>query len=239
MKTNSPIIKFLETIANMLIVTFFWLVGCIPIFTIVPSSAALYHTMVKVIFSDKQGHGIFKDFVNTYRDNLWTGFKLTVMVVISLFFVIIGLNCGVQIYKENIFGLLYLVLGIIISLVYFPALIYLPPVLSRFNADTMSYVRLALYFGLQNVFKNVIKVALLAFMVLVVQFFPLAICIVPALYTDLIRPDVEKAMLAFIEANHLQEMIREEDDEIMEEEDTESNIDIDKELSAKRKKGKH
>ena len=50
MNYNSPFIKMLETVANMLIVTFLWFVFSLPLLTIVASSAALYQTTVKVIF---------------------------------------------------------------------------------------------------------------------------------------------------------------------------------------------
>ncbi|MBQ2509542.1 MAG: YesL family protein, partial [Erysipelotrichaceae bacterium] len=91
MRYDSPFIKFLEAIANLLIVTFLWFVFSLPILTVVASSAALYHCTVKVIFGEKKGNGVFRDFFDSYKQNLIPGIKLSLIVIIAMLFIAEGL----------------------------------------------------------------------------------------------------------------------------------------------------
>lgn len=224
MNYNSPFIKILETIANMLIATFLWFVFSLPLITIVASSAALYHTTNKVIFGVRKGNGVFRDFFDSYKLNLIPGIKLSFIVLIALLFVAEGLWTGYQIYKLSIWGMLYMMLGLIIAPVIITTIIYIPPVLSRFSAPLLSIIRLSIYFAIRKPFRSIFYFILLAFLVLAIYAFPLAVVIIPALYADLIRTYLEKDFDKFIEENDLSEIQIEEVEE--EEESEESLQDI-------------
>ena len=237
MNYNNPFIKTLETIANMLIVTFLWFLFSLPLITIIPSSAALYHTINKVVFGPKKGNGVFRDFFDSYKLNLVPGIKLSVITIIALLFVAEGLWTGYQIYKINIAGMLYMILGLVISPVVITTIIYIPPVLSRFAAPVLSIIRMAVYFAMKKPLRSILYFVLLVFMVLAIEAFPLALVIVPALYTDLIRTYLEKDFNKFIEENDLESI---EVEEIVEEEDKEeeeeSSADLEEKFSKERDK---
>ena len=150
MNYNSPFIRMLETIANMLIVSFLWLIFSLPVITLVSSSCALYHTTNKIIFGPGRGNGVWKDFFESYKLNLIPGIKLTLLVIVAGLFVAEGLWTGYQIYKINIWGMLYMLLGILVSAVVITTIVYIPPILSRFYASTLSIVRMAAYFALKK-----------------------------------------------------------------------------------------
>ena len=228
----------LETIANMLIVSFFWLIFSLPIFTIVASSAALFHTVSKIIFGQGRGNGVFKDFFASYKLNLISGIKLSAIMVVAGLFVAEGLWTGYQIYKINIWGLLYMILGILITFVVITAFIHIPPVLSKFDAPVSSIIRMAVYFALKKPFRSIIFTLLIVLMYLFVTSFPLALMIVPALYTDLIRPYLEKDMDLFIKENGLEEKAEEIAEEEITEVVNESLSDLDERFANDRKKGK-
>ena len=237
MNYNNPFIKMLETIANMLIATFLWFLFSLPLVTIIPSSAALYHTINKVVFGPKKGNGVFRDFFDSYKLNLVPGIKLSVITIIALLFVAEGLWTGYQIYKINIAGMLYMILGLVISPVVITTIIYIPPVLSRFAAPVLSIIRMAVYFAMKKPLRSILYFVLLVFMALAIEAFPLALVIVPALYTDLIRTYLEKDFSKFIEENDLESI---EVEEIVEEEDKEeeeeSSADLEEKFSKERDK---
>ena len=155
MNYNNPFIKMLETIANMLIATFLWFVFSLPVLTVVASSCALYHTMTKVVFGPKRGNGVFRDFFDSYKLNLVPGIKLFFIILIAGLFVAEGLWTGYQIYKLNIWGMLYMMLGLIISPIVITTIIYIPPVLSRFVAPILSIIRLSVYFAMKKPFRSI------------------------------------------------------------------------------------
>ena len=223
----------------MLIGTFLWFLFSLLVVTVVASSAALYHCTVKVIFGEKKGNGVFRDFFDSYRSNLVPGIKLSLIALIALLFVAEGLWTGYQIWRINIWGLLYLILGIVISSVVICTLIYIPPVLSRFEAPVLSIIRLAVWFAMKKPLRSIFYLFLLGALILGIQAFPLAIVIVPGVYADLIRTYLEKDLQKFIEENGLAQDGPEEDEETLpEEEADESSIDLDRRFAEKEGKRK-
>ncbi len=222
MNYNSSFVKLLERIANMMIVSFFWVVCSIPVLTVIPATSALYHTMVKIIYGTEHGIGVTKDYFTNFKDSFVKGVILNIIVLIAIAFIATGVDTGIQIYRINIWGLLYMMLGVVITIVASVMIVYLPPVLSRFELNIGSYFRLALYFGLGKIGTSLMNVFILGFMVLLVKVIPLCILIVPALYIDLIRPSTEKKMLDFIKTNNL-------DPELY---DAEANMEMIQEVSA-------
>ena len=234
MNYNSPFIKMLETIANMLIASFLWFVFSLPVLTIVPASAALYHTTDRIIFGPGKGNGVFKDFFDSFKLNLIQGIKLDLLVIAAFLFLAEGLWTGIQIYKLSIWGTLYLVLGILIAVVLITTIVYIPPVLSRFDAPVSSILRLAVYFALRKPLRSLFYLVLFVFLCIAILSFPLALVIVPGLYADLVRTYLEKDLKAFIEENGLEEEKQDEQEKEEEEEEDLSMADLEKDL----KKGK-
>ena len=239
MDYNSPFIKLLETIANMIIVSLLWLLFSMPVITVVASCSALYHTVNKIIFGPGRGNGVFKDFFESYKQNLVPGIKLTLILRVLAFFIFEGLWTGYQFYKISILGMLYFGLGIIITLVVGTMVINIAPVLSRFDAPISSIFRMSIYFAMKHPLRNIFNVLLLIAMFWAVEMLPLALVIVPALYTDLIRAPLEKDMLQIIKDNNLVSLVAEEPEaQPAEETAVTSSYDLNEKMSKQRKKGK-
>lgn len=235
MKYNSPFMKFLEAIANMLIVSFFWVICSLPIITIVPATVSLYHTTNKIIFGEGRGKGVLKDFFKTFKLNFLLGLKVNLILIVAAFFIVIGINTGLQIYTINIFGLLYLILGFFITFIVVTMLVYIPAVISKFDIGVIDVFKLSAYFASQNILISILNVLLLGFMVLLVEVISLTIMIVPALYIDLVRATIEKRFNKFIVENNLEENLEIEEEIKEEVNDEVSMADLDNKLSNKRR----
>ena len=57
---ENPLMRMLTKIGNFILVSFYWLLTCIPVVTIIPACTALFHTVTKVIRQD--GEGVTADF---------------------------------------------------------------------------------------------------------------------------------------------------------------------------------
>lgn len=201
---NNPVIKFMVKMANMMIVSFYWLICCLPLVTILPACAGLYYATTHAVFKDGGG-GVTKAFFEAFKGACKPGILLSVVADILAVLIYLGIITGLQTWEENLFWAFYLVTGLFIAFLLVSALIFLGPVLSRFSADTTVILRLAFYFSGQHFFKSIFRVLLLAVMAFMVDFFPLLLLIVPALYTDLIHGGVEKSMEEFINSSQLEE----------------------------------
>lgn len=225
MRYDGPLMKFLEAVANMLIVSVLWLLFSLPVVTVVASSAALYHTVRTVIFGKGNGSGVFRDFYDSFKLNLRPGIVLSLIVIAALLFVAEGLWTGYQIFRVSVWGMLYAILAVIVSLSAFSVILLVPPVLSRFVAGPVPVIRLSAYFAMKRPLRNLVNILLFVALAFAVQFFPLVLFIAPALFTDLIRPAVEADFEKFIRENGLGEDGEEESPESPKAE-TESALDL-------------
>lgn len=62
---NNPFVVFMVRLANMLIVSFYWVLCCIPVVTVLPACAALYHCVTRVVMAS--GTGVSRDFFRSFK----------------------------------------------------------------------------------------------------------------------------------------------------------------------------
>lgn len=200
---DNPVIIFMVKIANMIIVSLYWVICCLPVVTVLPACAALYHTVNKVIFGN--GNGVTKDFFSAFKAAVKPGVALTVLIEAVGALVAFGIYTGLQIWDAGIFGTVYMAAGVLIGFVLLTTLIYVAPTLSRFEGGVSVVLRLSMYFAMKNQFRSAWYVILLGLAFWSVDFFPLLLLVVPALYTDLIRNGTEKLMNSYIRDAGLEE----------------------------------
>lgn len=205
---NNPVIVFMVKVANMIIVSLYWVICCLPVVTVLPACAALYHTVSKVIFGN--GNGVTKDFFSAFKAALRPGVALTLLLEVVGALVAFGIYTGLQIWDAGMFGTVYMAAGILIGFICLTSLIYVAPTLSRFEGGISIILRLSVYFAMKNQFRSAWYVILLGLAFWSVEFFPLLLLVMPALYSDLIRPGTEKVMNGYIQLAGLEETEAEE-----------------------------
>ena len=203
MRYNNPVIVFLVKIANMMIVSFYWVVCCIPVVTIFPATAALYHSVNKVIFGS--GSGLTRDFFNSLKGAWRPGWALSLLLAAMGGLLYLGIHSALQLWRSGALGAAYMAIGVLIALILLPAVIYVAPVLAKFEGGVNMVLRLALYFSSKKLLQSIWFVILLALAVAAVDFFPLLLLIVPALYVDLIRGGVNRRIREYMEQEGLSE----------------------------------
>ena len=200
---NNPLISFLVKLANMMIVSFYWVVCCIPVVTITPATAALWHSVNKVVFGS--GSGLTRDFFTSLKGALKPGIWLSLLVAAMAGLLYLGIHSALQLWRSGVFGAVYMAVGVLIACILLPAVIYIGPVLAKFEGGVNIVLRLALYLSGRKLLQSIWFVVLLAAAVAAVDFFPLLLLIVPALYVDLIRGGVNRRISEYMEANGLTE----------------------------------
>lgn len=225
---NNPLIVFLVRTANMMIVSFYWLLCCLPVVTILPASAALYYSVTRVVLGN--GNGVTRAFFTAFKSALKPGIVLSILVTVIGLLVANGIRTGTMIWNANIFGTVYMALGILIGFLMLTAVIFMPAVLSRFEGSMSVVIRLSMYFAGQKPLRSAIYCAMLFLFIWMVDFFPLALLILPAVYMDLVHYSMEKAMLGYIRDAGLEDA-EETAREALPEDDAPTAKELDKLLS--------
>ncbi len=119
-------------IVDMVVITLLWIVGCIPIVTIVTSTATMYHTTVKCIRYDRSK--AYQEFIDTYKKNLKQGIQLTILY--GIFGAVIGfLDYQIFVMSQSRTSTVFiLAVGmLIITILYLLNILWIVPVFSRFS----------------------------------------------------------------------------------------------------------
>lgn len=207
---DNPIMAVMIRIANLMLLSFYWAVCCIPVVTIIPASAALYHTIVTVVQGN--GAGVTKDFFQVFIRELKNGILLSVVCLLCCGLLAYGWFLGSQLWEDSIFGVVHTAVGLLLAVILIPSILYLPPVLSRFTCSAMGVVRLSLYFSSQHILRDVYMLVLLVLVGVLIDFYPVLLLILPAVYMDLIATGMKKTMEAYITSAGLSEDDDEEED---------------------------
>lgn len=198
---DNPFMAILVRIANLMLLSFYWVLCCLPIVTIVPASAALYHSVCKVVRGN--GNGVTRDFFRTLRQELKTGTVLSLFCGAAGAMLAYGLFLGGQLWQDNVFGFIHFAVGALLVLVLVPTVLYIPPTLSRFQGSTSVMLRLSLYFSSQHPLRNLFMLLLLALIIFLVDFYPILLLLLPGIYVDLICTGMEKTLQKYAEENGL------------------------------------
>lgn len=167
-------------IVDMVFITILWFIGCIPIVTIMTSTASMYQTTVKYIRYDRGK--VFEEFKDAYKKNLKQGVQLTVL------YGIIGAVIGFGDYY--VFNLMtsrssiafILVAGMMIwTLLYLMNVLWLIPVFSRFSNTFGNILRLNYVISTKHIFRSILMILTVCAAVLLIRIAPPLALIVPSL----------------------------------------------------------
>lgn len=173
---DGPVMAFLDAAGQLIVLSFLWILGCIPIITICTSNAALYRAVMRSV---RQGQGgAVREFYTSYQENLFRGIALTLLLV--------GLPVGleaVSIFVMNSvipYGMVF-----VCMILDFFVLTYAGPVLSRCHCGIGDTLKLSFVMSLQYAHYTLLfLVGSAVLLVLTWQVLPMAMAlIIPGLWT--------------------------------------------------------
>lgn len=175
---------FTSKLVDVVVLSLLWLVGCLPVVTIITSTSSMYHVAVQCIRYDRGS--IFTEFKEAYRNNLRQGIGLTVFYGI-LGALIAFVDYQLFIRSTDVSGLFFVLsLGmLILSAVYILNLLWIIPVFSRFS----------------NTFGNIIKLNYVVAVRYLIRSIPMLLVIVAAVILFLASNElflIIPALVAFV-----------------------------------------
>ncbi|MBQ6551185.1 MAG: YesL family protein [Lachnospiraceae bacterium] len=202
-KYGNSFIRILTKIANLILVSLYWVLSCIPVITIVTSSSALYYTVNKVV--NGSGDGVTKAFFMAIKENFKKGVLLFLIAAGSGAILFFDLYFGYMNYTKNVFAMVYFFIGIPLGFIWLSMAVYLPVVFSRFDGTVGVILRLTAYFASRNILSTLLRIVFLGLIVFLVDYYPVLLLVLPGVYTDLFRNGHEKMMNKYLSENGYKE----------------------------------
>lgn len=172
---NSPLMRSLTTLANLILLSCAWTIFSIPVITVGPATAAVYYVIQKMVQGENPG--ILRCFWKGFRDNFKQGMILTL---------IFGVAAALM-YYDYVFS--YMVsdtLGpalravfVILAVVWLTMVCYAFPLQAQFQNSIKNTLKNALLLGIVRPGKTVPLIAL--------HLIPVAVCLVlPELFVKVL-----------------------------------------------------
>lgn len=175
---DNPFFRFVNRIADMIVLNVIFLVSCVPIFTIGPALTALYYVAINT-WGREDGY-IFKMYIKSFKENfkqstvMWL-ILLAVGVVLSVdvwYWVLQWKLTGTGIYKP------LTVVSVVMLMVYLMIFTFVWPLLAKFSNSNLGTIKNALAMVLTHVPETILIwaiFALVAFAVYIVSFARIAV----------------------------------------------------------------
>ncbi len=163
---DSPLIRFLNFVGDLLILNFLVLICCIPIITIGASYTGMYYVLLKIVRGE-EGYlvkGFFKSFKQNFKQAtiLWLIMLLIILVYIGDFRIFI--NSGLT------FPKLLIVMILAIAILVLMVAVYVFPVLSRFDNTVKNTIKNAFCMAILNLPKTLLLILIQAVPFVVLYF---------------------------------------------------------------------
>ncbi len=124
---DGPLMRALNGFADIIVMSLWWVIGCLPIVTIGASTTALYYAAMK---STRKDGTVTKNFWKSFREN-WKQATITELILVVLavglyvlYGVAYGMAGGISIVVKIVFHVLFFLFLVLASFVF--------PILSRF-----------------------------------------------------------------------------------------------------------
>lgn len=171
---DGPVLQFINKIVYSVYLNILWFICSIPIITIGASTTALFYVTLKM--SKNEEGNITKAFFRSFRENFRQG------TLIWLILLALGIVLGVDGYVlyhmrfENLFWTLCTAVFCVAAAAYAVILMYIFPLLARFDNTTGAMFKNALFIGIRFLFCTILMAAVYFVMLLVViRFFTPAV----------------------------------------------------------------
>lgn len=202
---DNKFFTFMNKVADLIILNILWLICCIPIVTAGASTTALFYSTIKLVRGEESY--VSKDFFKSFRENLKQG--ILIWLIMLLAGLIIGADFYILYVSDISYKIYILPVFLFIALIYYIILLYIFPLLSKFENTTKNMFKNALLIGIRNlpltillgIFVGIIAVTAYIFVALIPLWLFLGVALAAYLASFIYSKIFEKIILSNDEAD--------------------------------------
>lgn len=163
---DNPVMQLITKIVTSVYLNILWFICCLPIFTIGASTTALFYVTLKMV-KNEEGN-ITKAFFHSFKENFKQG--TTIWMILLGFGIVLGLD-GYVLYHmrfENVFWTLNTAVFFVVLAAYAIILMYIFPLLSRFNNSIKVMFKNSIIIGMRFLLCTALMVIIYSAMAFIV-----------------------------------------------------------------------
>lgn len=176
----STLLRFLEVLADLCMLSAYWLVCSLPILTLGAASSALYYTVVKVV---RQEEGtLTRTFFSAFRGNLKQGLLPSLLFAAACSLIAAYWLLGEAISLDAGIFIAYWLLVVLLSILTIGVFSFVFPLIARFRQGTWAMLRSAFSLSLGYPLKTFGLVCLAAIAVWLLLRAPILMLLLPGVH---------------------------------------------------------
>ena len=163
---DNPVMQFITKIVTTVYLNILWFLCCLPIFTAGAATTALHYVTLKMV-KNEEGN-ITKAFFHSFKENFKQG--TIIWLILLAFGILLGVD-GYVLYHlrfENAFWTICSAILIVVILAYVIVLLYIFPLLSRFDNTIFSMFKNSIMLGMRFLLCTVLMAAIYFLMTFVI-----------------------------------------------------------------------
>lgn len=188
---ENPLLFWFSKVGDFFCLSMFWLLLCLPVLTIVPSSIALYDSIAHCVRGDEDGS--VRRFFRTLKQELLKGILINILWLVIGFVLFCGYRILYLVGLENEIMSMYSIVYLFTMLIPLGIFAWLIPVQSRFEHTFGSLHRAAAAYAIAHLPSTVMILVLLAVAIVLLLFIPVLVLLLPAITVTLQSWFIERA----------------------------------------------
>lgn len=167
---NNPVWSTIGKLVDVFVLHFLWLICCIPIVTIGPSTIALYYSLMKTV-KDENPHYVktfFRAFKENLRQGMIMGVILTVMGGLMAYAFVFYSRAGNT--QGNYYWQILKIMTIVFSVIYVFILQYAFALMARFENTILQTLKNAFFMSIKNLGWTVLMLVVLVLPYIVIYY---------------------------------------------------------------------
>lgn len=171
---DSPVMRFLGRVADLMILNLVTLLCCLPVVTIGASLTAMHYVLLKMVRNEDSY--IVRSFFKSFKEN----FKQATVIwlIILLFLVVFGADLMIINYSGMNFPSALKIILFALAMIGYMVICYVFPVLCRFENTVLKTIKNALFMAILSFPKTVAMMVLYVSPVILIYFFTMAVPLV-------------------------------------------------------------
>lgn len=186
----------MEKLADLILLSFAWLICSLPVVTVAVSSSALYYAVVKNV--RKERGTALHEFFGFFKANWKQG------IGVSLSYILLGVLAAANIRavsrldQSSLMYAVYRVESLWIGLMFVFLSVYLFPVFSRFEYGVFEGIKVSILMSLRHMLSSLVLAAVLAFTAVLTARYPVLALIFPGLWMLFLSLRMEKIFVKYM-----------------------------------------
>lgn len=179
--SDSPIVRFLEKLANVMLLNWIMLICCIPIVTIGPAITAVYWVTLKMVRNEEGG--LVHDFFHSFRVNLKQGIVVGLIILGIAVFFVFDFYYIYQLTKiGGLFDRFVFVVLFFFAVVFIMVVNYVWAILAKFNNTTRQLFKTSFAVAVRHILASFVMGVISAAPLLMLLWSPASFTIAVAFY---------------------------------------------------------